>query len=461
VVIKVLAKIEALKSKLSDTNREMLRLFWPVLVEHTLAITIGIVSAIMVSGVGDFAVSGVTMVDTFNFMIIAIFTALAVGATVVVAQKIGAHKISEAGETAFQSIVLCVSIASILGMAVVLFGRNILNVIYAGAAENVHQAMRTYFLFSGISYPFVGLFAACTGVMRAGGNTRTPMISSAIANVVNITLAFILIQAGLGVLGVSIAMLSARTVAGTFAFIVVNKGVYGFALPGGKPRLSRKILKPVLNVGVPSGVDAIIFNGARVVMTVFMAGMGTAALHAHAIANSLSGFMFLPGNAMAIVSVTLVGQAYGAKLYGRVKMLMGRVCLFCSGSHVIMSLIFIFLISPLIRLYNPTPYAEELSLRLIMTMAILSPIVWSFSFAMPQMLRACGDAKSTMYVSVASLLLLRILGAWFFGIYLEWGVFGVWMGMFIDWFGRGIGFSVRAFSNAWNGGRKPVDETKN
>ena len=97
---------------MSDSNREVVRLFWPVLVEQTLAITIGIVSAMMVSGVGDFAVSGVTMVDTFNFMIVAVFTALAVGATVVVAQKIGANKVVEAGETAYQSIIICVLIAT-------------------------------------------------------------------------------------------------------------------------------------------------------------------------------------------------------------------------------------------------------------------------------------------------------------------------------------------------------------
>ena len=443
---------------LSESNREMIRLFWPVLVEQTLAITIGIVSAMMVSGVGDFAVSGVTMVDTFNFMVVAIFTALAVGATVVVAQKIGAHKVAEAGETAYQSIIVCVLIATLLGAVVVAFGRNILDVLYAGAAENVHEAMRTYFLFSGISYPFVGLFAACTGVMRAGGNTRTPMIASAVANVINILLAFILIYFGLGVLGVSIAMLCARVVSGVFAYIVVNKGVYGFALSGGRPRLTMNILRPVLNVGVPSGIDSMIFNGARVVMTIFMAGMGTAALHAHAIANSLSGFMFLPGNAFAIISVTLVGQAYGARRYAQVKQWMGKICAYCSVTHLIMLGLTMLIMSPLIQLYNPSYESEALASRLLIIMGILSPILWGFSFCVPQMLRACGDAKATMYVSVFSLIFFRILGAWFFGIYLEWGVLGVWIGMFIDWFGRGVGFSYRAFFNAWNKGKKPVDE---
>ena len=436
----------------------MMHLFWPVLIEQALAITIGVVSAIMVAGVGDFAVSGVTLVDTFNFMIVAVFTALAVGATVVVAQKIGANEVSEAGETAFQAIILSVLISAILGVVVMIFGDNILRALYAGADENVHEAMSTYFFFSGISYPFVGLFAACTGVMRAGGNTRTPMIISAIANVLNIVIAFVLIQLDFGVFGVSAAMLIARAVSGVLAYVVVRKGVYGFALPGGKFRLTSKILKSILEVGLPSGVDALIFNGARVVMTVFMSGMGTAALHAHAIANSLSSFMFLPGSALGIVAVTMVGQAYGARLFAKVRMLMIKICIFASAGHAFMTVLVFLFMSPLVHLYNPSPETAELAYRLVIALAILSPIAWAYSFCLPQMLRACGDAKATMYVSICSLLILRIVGAWFFGIYLEWGVFGVWVGMFIDWFGRSIGFGVRAFSNAWHGGKKPVDE---
>lgn len=442
----------------NETNREMLRLFWPVLIEQALAVTIGIVSAIMVSGVGDFAVSGVTMVDTINFMVIAIFNALAVGATVIVAQKIGAKDIADAGETAFQSIILCILIAAILGTLVVAFGNYFLRFLYVGAEQNVHDAMSTYFLFSGISYPFVGLFAACTGIMRAGGNTRTPMIASVMANIINISLAFILITTGYGVLGVSIAMLSARVVSAIFAFLVARKGVYGFTIPGGRPRLSKRILMPVLRIGVPSGIDALIFNGARVIMIVFMSGMGTAALHAHAIANSLTGMMVMPGNALAIVAVTMVGQAYGARLYAKVRSLMKRICLFCGVSHAIVLAIVMLLLTPLIGLYRPNAEAAELARSLIIMLGVLSPILWCFSFAVPQMLRAVADAKATMYISIASLLTLRIFGAWFFGIYLEWGVFGVWVGMFCDWFGRAVGFATRAFSNAWLHGKKPVDE---
>ena len=445
------------KKALKEENRDMLRLFWPVLTEQTLTVLIGMVSVMMVSSVGDFAVSGVNMVDNVNFMVIAVFSAFATGATVVVAQKIGAQKLKDAGVTAIQSIVLCVITAMILGAAVMLGGRPFLRLLFGDAAENVQEAANIYFWYSGISYPFLGLFSACTGVMRAGGNTRTPMLASIMANVVNIILAFVLIRMGMGVLGASIAMLCARAVSGIFTLLMLRRGIRGFTLPRFQPRLSLQVLNPVLKVGVPSGVDSMIFNGARVILIVFMAGMGTAALHANAIANSINSFIGLPGNALIIISTTLVGQAYGARQFRKVRSLMARFCIFCSVLLGVMLVLTWFLANTIISLYGPSEETAGLARRLVLTLAILAPFFWGFAFCVPQMLRACGDAKFTMYISICSLFTLRVAGAWFFGIYLGLGVYGVWMGMFIDWIGRGAGFTIRAFTNAWNKGRPLID----
>jgi len=454
--------IQRLVSKLQiktllNKNQDILRMFWPVLTEQTLSVLIGMISVIMVSGVGDFAVSGVNMVDNVNFMVIAVFTAFATGATVVVAHKIGAQKFSEAGQTALQSIVMCVITASIIGVAVIIGGRAALQLLFGDADNNVLEAASVYFLFSGISYPFLGLFSTCTGVMRAGGNTRTPMITSIIANVINIIVAFVLIHLGMGVLGASIAMLGARVVSGISTLLLLKRGVRGFTMPRFQLRLSLAVLNPVLKIGVPSGVDSMIFNGARVVLIVFMSGMGTAALHANAIANSLNTFIALPGNALIIVSTTIIGQAYGARQYYKVRRSMIRFCIMSSAVLFVMFVLTWFLADPIISLYAPSVETAELARKLVLTLAILAPIMWGFAFCVPQMLRACGDAKFTMYISVCSLIALRVAGGWFFGIYLGLGVYGVWMGMFIDWFGRGTGFIIRALSNAWSKGQPIVD----
>jgi putative MATE family efflux protein len=339
-------------------------------------------------------------------------------------------------------------------------GRHILSFLYGSADENVLEASATYLWYSGISFPFIGLLASSSGVLRAGGDSRPPMVASAIANVVNVLLAYILIRLGHGVLGVSIAMLCARILAGVLTFMFLRSGVRGVILPGGKLRLTTEILRPVLRVGVPSGVDSAFFQVARVLMTVFMSGMGTVALHANAIGNSMIMFVLLPGTAFSMVSITMVGQAYGARLFYTVRQYMKKFCAFSAISSAVMFSIVYLLLDPLMSMYSPSAETAELARRLVLIMGVLTPFLHGFAFSIPQMLRACGDAKATMYISVCSLILLRMLGSWFFGIYLDWGVIGVWMGMFLDWTGRGISFGIRAFSNAWNGGKKPVDEPK-
>jgi len=200
------------------------------------------------------------------------------------------------------------------------------------------------------------------------------------------------------------------------------------------------------------------FTGARVIMTVFMSTMGTSAIHAHAIATSLSGFIFLPGNAFSIVSVTLIGQAFGAGLYQKIRKIMKKMVLYSSASLTVMVLLLMLFLEQLMSLYSPSIETAKTVWTLLLPFSVLAPLMWSFAFCVPAMLRACGDAKATMYISVCSLLALRVLGSWFFGIYLDLGVPGVWMGMYADWIGRGISFSIRAFRGAWS---KNMKQDKN
>ncbi len=436
----------------------MFRLYWPVLIEQGLTIFIGMVSTIMVSNVGASAVSGVNLVDSVNMMIFAFFNALAAGITVFTAQKVGAGRVSEAGEAASQSILLCVLTAISFGALAIVFARPILNTLYGSAAPAVLKAGYTYFIFSGISYPFLGVFSASAGIMRASGNSKTPMIISAIANVVNITVASILIyRFDLGVIGVSVAMLLARTTSGVLSYLAVRRNSAVF-LPKFSFKLQMEVLRPVLQVGIPSGIDSVIFQGARIVMTVLMAGMGTSALHANAISGSLSSFLCLPASAFQIVSVTMAGQAYGSRLYASTKRLMFKLCKYSSVFLIALFIPFYFLLDPIVSLYGPAPETMVLIRQLLLSYGLLQPLFWPLSFVLPQTLRAVGDAKFTMYISVTSLLLLRVFGSWFFGVFLGFGVLGVWMGMYSDWVGRAVGFTIRVLSNKWNGGRIPVDE---
>ncbi|HZW48653.1 MAG TPA: MATE family efflux transporter [Bacillota bacterium] len=446
--------------KISLENKKLFSLFWPILIEQALTILVGMVSTILVSNVGDYAVAGVNLVDTINQLIIILFNSLAVGASVMVAQHIGAGRNGQAGQTAAQSIVLVVGASILLGGAAFIFAEPLLNLLYGSAADNVLQVGVIYMRFSAISYIFLALFSISAGVTRAAGNSRTPMMAALLSNLVNISIAAVLIYIfHLEVYAVSIAVLAARMVSGLFMFLTVRRVKSGpLLLPPLRLKLDLKLLRPVLNIGVPSGVDNLIFQGAKVLISVFIAGMGTAALQANAICNSAGGYIWLAGNAMQVAAVTMVGQAYGARLFHTAKQWMRKLSFYTAGIQVILLLPYLLVLKGLISFYGASAASAALAQKILMICAIVQPFIYAWAFVLPQCLRATGDARFTMVVSVISLIGLRLSVGWFLGIYLGWGVFGIWMGMLADWLGRAIGFIWRLEKNKWHGGKVPLDE---
>jgi len=449
------------KRILGTENKRFLQLFWPILIEQGLTILVGVISTILVSNVGDYAVAGVNLVDTINNMIIIFFNALASGAAVVVAQRIGAHRNKEAGETAAQAIVLVVGIAILVGALTTCFASQILHGLYGKSAENVLATSVIYMRFSGISYAFLGVFSVCAGVTRAAGNSKTPMLGAFVSNLINIMIAVILIYIfHFGVYAVAIAMLAARIGAAAFMFYMVRRKTEGatLLLPKLRLKLDMELLRPILRIGIPSGVDSLIFQGAKVLLAVFMSSMGTAALQANAIVTSLSSFINLPGNAFSIVSVTVVGQSYGAKMYRQAKSLMRKMCLYTSAMQVAIGIPLFLFLGPMIATYGPSQESAATA-KLILTISVMiHPFLYATAFVLPQSLRAVGDARQPMIISVISLLTLRIFGSWLLGVRLGYGVLGIWLSMFADWVGRSIGFIYRMERNKWHNGKEPIDE---
>ena len=116
-------------------KKEFLRLFWPVLIEQTLTVTIGMVNTMMVSGVGVEAISAVSIVDSLNFVIVNLFIAFSTGATVVIAQQIGAGQTDGAFDTASQSMTACVFTAVLSSIAFIIFGNSIISWLFGNAEE--------------------------------------------------------------------------------------------------------------------------------------------------------------------------------------------------------------------------------------------------------------------------------------------------------------------------------------
>jgi len=438
------------------------RLLWPVLIEQALATTIGMVNTMMVSGVGMTAISAVSIVTSLNYLIMNLFTSFATGATVVVAQSIGAGNMERANRTAVQSIVVCVLSAVACGLTFIIFGGATVNFLFGEAEEQVKQYAKVYLNYSALSYPFLAAFSMAAGIMRGSGDTRSPMRISILSNVVNVGVGALCIYLlGWGVTGVGIALLTSRIASAFLIGLILyhNDGV-NIRKMSFKPE--KAIIAPVLRIGVPAGIDGLIFHGGKLIIQTFVTALGTAALAANSIAGSITELINIPGSSLSLVAVTIVGQAIGSEVYGKelrktIRLLTGYTILLLMATTLIM----LPLLPVVVQFYSPPEDVKDMIFSVLHIVLVVMPFLWPIAFVLPSCIRSTGDSTSVTVVSVLSMWFVRVLGAWFTVHHTGWGLNGIWIFWCADWVVRGIAFIIRSKSSPYISGKRWQERPKN
>ena len=195
-------------------NRALFSLLWPLIIEQILAVTMGAADTIMVSSVGEHAISGVNIVDNINTLLIIAFTALCTCGAVVVSQYIGRRDYHHSSLAAKQLVYSVTIISLCIMLLTVLLRRPIIRILYGSIENNVMDAAAVYFLFTGLSYPFLALNNANAALFRASGNSGVPMRVALLTNVINIAgNAFFIFVLRMGVMGAALSTLLSRIIA--------------------------------------------------------------------------------------------------------------------------------------------------------------------------------------------------------------------------------------------------------
>lgn len=447
--------MEQLTKKPMWNNDALWRLLWPLTIEQGLAITIGIVDTVMVAGVGEVAVSGVSLVDSINLLMIQVFTALATGGAVVASQYLGRRQQGHASEAARQ-LAYVVSLFSVVMMVLVLaLNTPILRLIYGRLEEGVMSAANTYLFYSALSYPFIALYNAGAALFRSMGNSRISMAMALLVNVLNIGgNALLIYGANLGVAGAAISTLVSRAVAAVVLLAlllrknahtpITLRGLFRFKLNGG-------MLKSILKVGVPNGLENSTFHIGKLMVARIISTFGTSAIAGNAIAMAMASFLNLPGGAVSMGLLTVVGQCVGAKEYGQARVNNKKLMWFARLGMAGLALVVGVFARPIIGMFGLSAEASQIAWVCVLAHCVMGPVFWPQSFSLPNALRAAGDARFTMVVAMASMWVFRIGIAFPLAYWLNLGVYGVWIGMFVDWIARGISFLLRWKSGKWQG----------
>jgi putative MATE family efflux protein len=432
-------------------------------VEQLLGVTIGIADTVMVTTVGESAVSGVSIVDAIGILLITAFGALATGGSVVVSQYIGRRDREKASLAAKQLIYVNTLVSLVIMALTLLFCRTLLELIYGRIAADVMEAAETYFWLTALSYPALALYNSGAAIFRSMGNSRITMLVALLVNIMNIGGNAIFIYGfRIGVAGAAIATLVSRTAAAVvILLLLLADSSRSVSLRGlSKVKFRPGIIKSILNVGVPSGLESSMFQIGKILVSRIVTTFGTAAIAANAITGVINSLAFMPGQAFGMALLTVVGQSVGARDYDGAKRYTAKLLKASYGVIIITCGIILLLLEPIVNLFSLSPEAHDLAKRFIRVYCIIAPIGWPLSFALPNALRAAGDARYVMILSSVSMWLMRVSLAHIFAYPLGLGVMGVWYSMAADFCLRAFCFSGRWLRGAWQTRRVIKDENR-
>lgn len=433
------------------SNSDLKRLIRPLILEQILAVTVGMADVIMVSSVGAAAVSGISLVDTINVLLISLFSALATGGAIVGSQFLGNKDNKKACEATEQLIYVILMVSTGIMIVSLIFNAPLLKLIYGKVEQDVFTAAKTYFYLSAVSYPFLALYNAEAAAFRSMGNSKVSLCASTIMNFMNIFGNAILIYVfHLGVAGAAISTLVSRIAAAMILFVLLKNKELDIHIPTKFSfRFNFNIIRRILSVGVPNGLESSIFQLGKILVARQIVEYGTIAVTANAIANTVASFEVLPGNAIGLALITVVGQCVGAREFEQAKHYAKKLLKMAYVTMLGLNLAMFVLVNPILLLYQQTPEITAIAKELILYHTILCVIIWPSAFTLPNALRAASDAKFTMVISIASMWIFRIFFAYVLGDMFGLGVLGVWIAMTIDWAFRASCFLIRFHKNKW------------
>lgn len=431
------------------SQKDLLRLVWPLLVEQFLAVTVGMADTMMVSRCGEAAISGVSLVDMINNLIIVIFSALATGGAVVVSQYLGAREHKKADASAGQLILLSAILGLGVGALCFLAARPMISTCYGAIEEDVLDAGVLYLKVVALSYPFLALYNAGAALFRSMGNSKISMQISVLMNIINIVgNAVCIFGLKMGVDGVAWPSVVSRVIAAVL--ILCRCYQKGHALNVTRTfRLDTGMAKRILGIGIPSAFENSLFEAGRIVVVSMISTFGTVQIAANAVANNLDGMGCIPGKAISLAMITVVGRCIGA---GAPEQAVRYTKKLVGWAYLVMGLFngaILLFIRPLVGIYELSGETMELAIILVCIHASFAILLWPVSFVLPNALRAANDVRFTMVVSIASMACWRIGFSYIIGVKMGLGAIGVWVAMVVDWVCRTTCFVLRFRSGVW------------
>ena len=412
------------------SNQDLKKLIVPLFLEQLLVALVGMADVFVIGFVGEAAVSGVSLVNSFNTIFLNLFTALAAGGAVVISQYIGREEKELASRSDCEPL---------------------LRLLFGKVEPEVMAACITYLKISAYSYPALAVYNAGAALYRSFGKTSTTMYISIASNCINVVgncIGVFVLKAG--VAGVAWPSLIARTFSAAAITVLCfsKKNPVSYCWQG-LLRLEGKLQAKILRIAVPNGFESGVFQLIKVALSSVISMFGTYQIAANGVAQSFWSMAALVCVAMGPVFITVIGQCMGAGDTEAAEYyfhkLMKITLVFAAAWNL-----FIFALTPVVlHFYTLEPQTKQLVLWLVLIHNVFNTVAFPFADPLGKGLRACGDVGFTTGISLFTTIGVRLVFSMLFAVVLKMGVIGIAFAMCLDWSMRGIIFWFRFKQGKW------------
>ncbi|MBN8192488.1 MATE family efflux transporter [Bacillus sp. NTK074B] len=435
----------------NQKNMTLFALTWPIFIEIFLHMLMGNADTLMLSQYSDDSVAAVGVSNQILSLIIVMFGFVATGTAILVAQHLGAEENRMAGEVSIVSIAVNLVFGILLSIALVFFSKPIL--LSMDLPRPLISEASSYLKIVG-GFAFIqALIMTAGAIMRSYGYTKDAMYITIGMNIINVIGNYLFIFGPLGVPvlgveGVAISTITSRMIGLIVSLIVIWKRIPS-ALPlGALFRLPMFHVKNLLRIGIPSAGEHLSYNGSQMVITYFIASIGTNALTTKVYAQNLMMFIFLFSVAISQGTQIIIGHMVGAKDFDSAYDRCLKSLKIAIVISLIMAGIFSLAAEPLLRIFTSNEEIISLGKTLIYLTIILEP-GRSFNLVVINALRATGDVRFPVYMGILSMWGVSVTLSYILGIWFGLGLIGIWISFIADEWLRGIIMLKRWRSKVW------------
>jgi putative MATE family efflux protein len=383
---------------------------WPTVLTNLLQTTVGLTDVKVVGSLGSAAVAAATTGHRVFFGLQAVLMGVSVGTSALVARAWGANERTEAARVLYSSLLL----AGLISFGMSVFGVS-LSEAFAGVfglAPEARALAATYMRWISIFTCAFAFGQVLSASLRAAGDTRTPLLTGAIANVTNIFFLYLLVYGGLGFPKLGIA---GAALAGGLAFSVAALA-WLWLWRSGRLRLKivsgaagqRERMRAILRVGTPAALEQLVVQAGFMAFTFIIArGFGTQALAAYGIGVQILSVSFVIGFGFSIAASTLVGQNLGAGDAARAAHSGWRAMWLAVASMSALAVLIIACARPIARMMLDEPEVVRLTVAFIYLLGAAQPLM-AIDFALSGALRGAGDTRFPLYTTFAGLICGRV-----------------------------------------------------